>query len=190
MNMSFFFPPLFSFSVRLCICYSSLINGRAVQKLIILLSRGTRWDLTLGIWLWLLQLNKRGPIMRCVIPPSSRCLSCTVTAGWAPGMGGLISPLSIRSLLAVLEMGGNTILLQFDFKPYRSISWTAFFFFSHSSFYHYSPSVIQLPLSLILHLYHSKRKKWDSVPYRTAPVWLVCRFSWICRLQNVNLRSV
>lgn len=71
--------------------------------------------------------------MWCVISPSSWCPSCTVTAGWAPGMGGLISHLSIRSLLAVLEMGGNTIPLQFDFKPHRSIYWAPY---SGSSFYH------------------------------------------------------
>lgn len=81
--------------------------------------------------------------MWCVISPSSWCPSCTVTAGWAPGMGGLISSLSIRSLLAVLEMGGNTIPLQFDFKPHRSISWTPF---SGAAFYH------SLPILHICHL--------------------------------------
>lgn len=67
---------------------------------------------------------------------SSPRLSCTVTAGWAPGMGGLISPLSISSLLAILEMGGNTIPLQFGFKPHRSICWTSY---SWAPFYHSFP---------------------------------------------------
>lgn len=83
--------------------------------------------------------------MWCVISPSSWCPSCTVTAGWASGMGGLISRLSIRSLLAVLEMGGNTIPLQFDFKPHRSISWTPF---SSSSFYHSFPHTLTLSFAL------------------------------------------
>lgn len=117
----------------LCICLSNLINGQGDQKLIILLSCGRggippqRFSFGFG----------------CIIKKKLRSTACDlwflspllVTAGWAPGMGGLISRPSIRSLLAVLEMGGNTIELQFDFKPHRSISWTPHFWDCLLSFF-------------------------------------------------------
>lgn len=135
------------------------------------------------LWLWLWLQNRKGPHMWCVISPSSRCPSCTVTAGWAPGMGGLISRLSIRSLLAVLEMGGNTIPLQFDFKPHRSISWTPF---SGSSFYHsFSPSFNSLFCFLFLTLYQSLSLcsvlncNCDFILFRAACLWrFVIKSKW------------
>lgn len=143
---------------------------------------GTRRDPTPGIWLWLWLKNRKGPHMWCVISPSSRCPSCMVTAGWAPGMGGLISRLSIRSLLAVLEMGGNTIPLQFDFKPHRSICWTPY---SGSSFYHsfYFNSFF----CFFLTLYHSL-SVWFSFAYSNS-LSLSLFLSLFCSVNVISLFS-
>lgn len=125
--------------------------------------------------------------MWCVISPSSRCPSCTVTAGWASGMGGLISPLSIRSLLAVLEMGGNTIPLQFDLKPHRSISWTPLFRQGLLSF-----SLHSLSLSPTLSVFHSVCFIWLNVSifhFHSLLLFVNC-FCDVILLRGATLRFV